>query len=177
MPRTASVTVIIAVRHLWTPSASVFATFPMGTMLLAGYAKPFIGGAAQIIWFAAVILHAALIVWFTLKYMVGLKLERVFASYFIVYVGIAASSITAPAFGQQAIGQAAFWFAFISLLCLLVPVTMDMSRYRSKSRHSPSSASIRRRRPSASPATSSRWPINRPRWSPVCWPTRRCSMS
>lgn len=105
-------------------AASVFATFPMGTILLAGYAKPFIGGAARIIWFAAVILHAALIVWFTLKYMVGLKLERVFASYFIVYVGIAASSITAPAFGQQAIGQAAFWFAFISLLCLLVPVTM-----------------------------------------------------
>lgn len=92
-------------------AASVFATFPMGTMLLAGYAKPFIGGAAQIIWFAAVILHAALIVWFSLKYMVVLKLERVFASYFIVYVGIAASSITAPAFGQQAIGQAAFWLA------------------------------------------------------------------
>ena len=104
--------------------ASVAATFPMTLMLLSTYAKPFIGGAAYYIWLLAIGLHIALIVYFTMKFMVKLQLPKVFASYFIVYVGIAVAAITAPAYEKLAIGAAAFWFGLVSLAVLLVIVTI-----------------------------------------------------
>lgn len=105
--------------------ASVSGTFPMATMLLAVYAKPFAGAAfAQIVWFAGILLHAALIVWFTLKFFRPFDLSKVFASYYIVYVGIVVGSLTAPAFGMEsAVGVPLFWFGFVCLLALLVLVT------------------------------------------------------
>lgn len=103
--------------------ASVFCTFSMAVMLLAGYVKPWAGGAANVVWYAGLLLHIVLIVYFTGRFMIKPALPKVFASYFIVYVGIAAASVTAPAFDAQGIGQAAFWFAFVMLLLLLVFVT------------------------------------------------------
>lgn len=103
--------------------ASVFCTFSMAVMLLAGYAKPFIGNAASVIWYAGILIHIILIIYFTLKFMIKPVLTKVFASYFIVYVGIVVASVTAPAFEAQAVGQAAFWFGFILLLLLLILVT------------------------------------------------------
>lgn len=102
---------------------SVAATFPMGTMLLSVYAKPYIGpAAATVIWFAAIALHVVLICAFTYRFFRKLDITKVFASYFIVYVGIAVAGITAPAFEMTAIGTAAFWFGFVTLLALLVLV-------------------------------------------------------
>lgn len=109
--------------------ASVSGTFPMATMLLSVYAKLFIGGtAAMVVWFAAIALHAALIIYFTAKFIFKLKLEKVFTSYYIVYVGIAVASITAPAFDMSAVGAAAFWFAFVTLIALLVLVSVRYIR-------------------------------------------------
>lgn len=115
--------------------ASVSGTFPMATMLLSVYAKPFIGAPAQIIWYLGIVLHVALIVWFTVKFMLKPVMPKVFASYFIVYVGIVVASLTAPAYEMTAtIGTWAFWFGFVCLLGLLVlvgyryvkfPVKMD----------------------------------------------------
>lgn len=50
-------------------------------------------------------------------------MPKVFASYYIVYVGIAVAAITAPAYEKPAMGSAAFWFGFVSLIVLLVLVT------------------------------------------------------
>lgn len=104
--------------------ASVAGTFPMALMLLSVYAKPWLGGASQVIWFLAILLHIALIVYFTVKFIVKLSLSKVFASYFIVYVGIAVAAITAPAYGKPGIGSAALWFGFACALALLVLVTL-----------------------------------------------------
>ena len=101
---------------------SVAATFPMGLMLLSVYAKPFLGGVSFFIWLAAILLHVALIVVFTMRFIIKLDIKKVFASYFIVYVGIAVAGITAPAYNMQALGAVAFWFGFVSLLALLVVV-------------------------------------------------------
>ena len=109
--------------------ASVSGTFPMATMLLAAYAKPFIGGAAQIIWFAAIALHAALIVWFTCRFILHFDLQKVFASYYIVYVGIAVAAVSAPAFEQLAVGAATFWFGIVTFVILLVVVTMRYAKH------------------------------------------------
>ncbi len=109
---------------------SVAATFPMGIMLLSVYAKPYIGAAAATaIWFAAIALHVVLICAFTYRFFRKLDITKVFASYFIVYVGIAAAGITAPAFGMTAVGTAAFWFGFVSLLALLVLVGYRYVKY------------------------------------------------
>ena len=100
----------------------VSATFPMGLMLLSVYGKPFIGPAAMIIWFGAIGLHLVLICAFTYRFLRKPDITKVFASYFVVYVGIAAAGVSAPAFEQKTVGMAAFWFALVSLLALLVLV-------------------------------------------------------
>ena len=104
--------------------ASVSGTFSMALMLLSTYVKPYIGAAAKYIWFFAIALHIVLIVYFTIKFVVKLDLTKVFASYYIVYVGIAVAAVTAPAFEQLAIGSAAFWFGFVTLIALLILVTI-----------------------------------------------------
>lgn len=104
--------------------ASVAGTFPMSLMLLSGYVKPFIGAAAFYIWLFAIGLHVALILYFTIKFVAKLQMPKVFASYYIVYVGIAAAAVTAPVFESLAVGRAAFWFGFVSLLVLFVLVTV-----------------------------------------------------
>ena len=98
---------------------SVSATFPMGAMLLSVYIKPIWSTMAVFIWFLAVALHLLLILTFTYRFMRKVNIENVYASYFIVYVGIAAAGITAPAYHMNLIGTIAFWFGFISFIALL----------------------------------------------------------
>ena len=104
--------------------ASVSGTFPMALMLLSTYVKPYIGAAAKYIWFFAIGLHLVLIVYFTMKFILKLEMPKVFASYYIVYVGIAVAAVTAPAYEQLGIGSATFWFGFVTLVALLVLVTI-----------------------------------------------------
>jgi len=110
--------------------ASVAATFPMAIMILSTYAKPFIGNGAFAIWIIGIVIHVALIIYFTVKFIVKLQMPKVFASYFIVYVGIAVVAITAPAYEQTGIGSAAFWFGFVSLIILLVLVTYRYVKFK-----------------------------------------------
>lgn len=110
--------------------ASVSGTFSMALMLLSVYIKPYIGAAATYIWYFAILLHIVLIIYFTIKFVIKLDARKVFASYYIVYVGIAVAGITAPAFEKQAIGAASFWFGFITLLLLLVLVSYRYIKYK-----------------------------------------------
>ena len=101
--------------------ASVLPTFTMAAMLLAGYVKPLgFPTAGEWIWYAGLVGHILLILWFTWGFILkGFAIKKVFPSWFIVYVGLAVASISAPAAGRLDIGQAAFWFAFAAYLCLL----------------------------------------------------------
>lgn len=103
--------------------ASVFGTFSMALMLLAGYLKPLLGSAAMVLWYIAIAIHVALIVYFTIQFILKLQLPKVFASYFIVYVGIAVAAVSAPAFGQEAVGAVTFWFGLATFIALLALVT------------------------------------------------------
>lgn len=109
--------------------ASIAGTFPMALMLLSVYVKPWLGAVSMYIWLLAILLHLALIVYFTLKFVVNLQLSKVFASYYIVYVGIVVASITAPAYEKLWIGTAAFWFGFVCLIALLALVTVRYVKY------------------------------------------------
>ena len=110
--------------------ASVAGTFPMALMLLSTYVKPFIGQGAYYIWLFAIALHIVLIVYFTVKFLVKLQMPKVFASYFIVYVGIVVASVTAPAYEKTSIGTAAFWFGFVTLVLLLILVTYRYVKFK-----------------------------------------------
>jgi exfoliative toxin A/B len=99
--------------------ASVFPTFSMATMLLAAYLKPLSQALAFILWSAGVILHIALIIWFSKKFVLSFKMKQVFPSWFIVYVGVVVASVTAPAFKMNLVGQLAFWFGLIAYVILL----------------------------------------------------------
>lgn len=104
-------------------AASVFPTFTMATMLLAGYVKPYSPECARLIWYAGVVGHALLIVWFTFNFVFrGFAVKKVFPSWFIVYVGIAVASVSAPVTSRLDIGQWAFWFGLVTYICLLVIV-------------------------------------------------------
>lgn len=103
--------------------AGVAATFPMAIMLLATYAKPFLGQGSIYIWYLGILIHLALIIYFTINFILKFDIKKVFTTYYIVYVGIAVSSVSAPAFEKTNIGTLAFWFAFISCLLLLIVVT------------------------------------------------------
>ena len=110
--------------------ASVSGTFTMALMILSTYVKPYIGPAAYIIWLLAIILHIVLIVYFTAKFVVKLQMPKVFASYYIVYVGIVVAAVTAPAYEQLGIGTATFWFGFVTLILLLVLVTYRYVKFK-----------------------------------------------
>lgn len=110
--------------------ASVSGTFTMALMILSTYVKPYIGQAAYIIWLLAIILHIVLIVYFTAKFVVKLHMPKVFASYYIVYVGIVVAAVTAPAYEQLGIGAATFWFGFVTLILLLVLVTYRYVKFK-----------------------------------------------
>ncbi len=102
--------------------ASVMPTFSMALIILSTYIKPYSSGLAFGIWLLGLGIHTILIICFTKKYIFNFKMENVFPSYFIVYVGVVTGSITAPAFGLPRWGQAIFWFGFIMYLVLLLPV-------------------------------------------------------
>lgn len=110
--------------------AGVSATFPMALMLLSTYVKPFIGQGAIYIWYLGILIHLALIIYFTINFILKFNIKKVFTTYFIVYVGIAVSSVSAPAFEKTNIGTLAFWFAFISCLLLLIVVTYRYIKYK-----------------------------------------------
>lgn len=110
--------------------ASVAGTFPMALMLLSTYVKPFIGKGAYYIWLFAIALHVVLIVYFTVKFISKLQMPKVFASYFIVYVGIVVASVTAPAYEKTSIGTVAFWFGFVTLVLLLILVTYRYVKFK-----------------------------------------------
>lgn len=110
--------------------AGVSATFPMALILLATYVKPFLGQGAIYIWYLGILIHLALIIYFTINFILKFDIKKVFTTYYIVYVGIAVSSVSAPAFEKTNIGTWAFWFAFISCLLFLIVVTYRYIKFK-----------------------------------------------
>ena len=108
-------------------TASVSGTYTMTLMLLAGYIKPILPAFAMILWYVAIVLHFVLIIYFTLNFILKIKipddLMKVVASYFIVYVGIVVASVTAPAFNNIALGQICFLIGFILYITLFFYVS------------------------------------------------------
>lgn len=107
--------------------ASVSGTYTMALMLLAVYVKPVVPAFAIALWYIAVVLHFILMIYFTLNIVLKIKIPdemmKIAASFFIVYVGIAVASVTAPAFKNIALGQLCFWIGFILYIPFFIYVS------------------------------------------------------
>ena len=99
--------------------ASVFLTFTMATILFAGYIKPFSQIVSRVVWDMGIIGHATLMLWFSIKFVKNFSIKKVFPSWFIVYVGIAVASVTAPSMSNIFIGKITFYFSLVLYLCVL----------------------------------------------------------
>ncbi len=103
--------------------ATVFPTYSMSMMLLATYLKPFIGETAKLFWILGVVLHLGLMLKVSFKYIPNLKIENMFPTWFITYVGIVVASVTGPAFGMESLGRIFFYFGLIAYL-VLIPLNL-----------------------------------------------------
>lgn len=98
---------------------SVLPAFCMTWMLLASYFRPFIGEFALLIWCFALVLNLILVIAFTKKFVLSPKIDNVYPSWFVMYVGFVVGSVTSPSMGMEMVGQVLFYFGFIFYLCLL----------------------------------------------------------
>lgn len=69
--------------------AAVFGTFPMALMVLSTY---FLEGFC--LWAVGLIIHVALIIYYSIKFLAKCELKTLHASAFIVYIGIGIATIT-----------------------------------------------------------------------------------
>jgi exfoliative toxin A/B len=97
----------------------VMATFPMGMMILSTYIKPLSSRLAFGFWVAGIMIHLALIIAFSIRYLLKFNIRKVFTTYFIMYVGIVAASVSAPAHNMLKVGETLFWFGFTAYIILL----------------------------------------------------------
>jgi exfoliative toxin A/B len=102
--------------------AGISSTFPIGVAILSTYLKPYQPDLAFATWVTMLLIHIALIVYFTKSFMLKFDVKKYLPCYFVVYVGLSVNAIIAPVYGQVLLGQALFWFGFVSYLVLLPPL-------------------------------------------------------
>ena len=107
---------------------STFGTFSMALMLFSTYLKPlFIPLSESIafgIWILGIIIHLSIAIVFTKKYVIDeFDIETVFATWWIVYIGITMASITAPAYGLEKYGFIFFGIGFLLMIPTLILVS------------------------------------------------------
>ena len=107
---------------------STFGTFSMALMLFSTYLKPLFMPISQSIaigiWILGIIIHLSIIILFTKNYVLkNFNIENVFATWWIVYIGITMAAITAPAFGLSQYGFVFFGIGFILMMPTLILVS------------------------------------------------------
>lgn len=103
------------------PIAAVMTAYPMGMMVLATYVKPLFSLGASLLWWIGLVLNTVMIVAYTQKHLLPFKLEKLYASHFIAYIGIVVSAVTGKIFNMTVVGTIAFYFGLIAY-CLLLPL-------------------------------------------------------
>jgi len=103
--------------------SGVLATYPMARMILSTYLKPYLQNIAFIMWIIAISINIMLIIYFITKFIFNFNIKKVFASYFVLFVGIVVGSITSPAYGLTNIGRILFWYGIVVYLPL-IPIVL-----------------------------------------------------
>ena len=109
---------------------SILPTFTMAIMLLSTYILPYVGFVAVVLWYVTVAAHLLIMLLFAKRFVLGFKLNTVFPSWFIAFVGIVVAAVTAPAMDALIIGQAAFFMGFGLYFVALPLVILRMKKVR-----------------------------------------------
>ena len=117
-------------------SLSTFGTFSMALMLFSTYLKPlFVPLSESIaigIWILGIIIHLSIFILFTKNYVLkNFDIENVFATWWIVYIGITMAAITAPAFDLTEYGFIFFGMGFILMIPTLILVSYRYLKFTS----------------------------------------------
>lgn len=110
--------------------ASCFATLFMGLLMLIASLPILPLGIGKGIWLTLVALYGIYIVYFSIRFISQRKLELVFPSWFIVYVGFAVVGVTAPVYQAFRLGWFSLIFAGISFAILLPVVVYRLLRVK-----------------------------------------------
>lgn len=107
---------------------STFGTFSMALMLFSTYLKPlFLPLSENIafgIWILGILIHLSILIIFTKNYVLkDFNVKNVYASWWIVYIGITMAAITAPAFELSQYGFIFFSIGFILMIPTLILVS------------------------------------------------------
>ena len=107
---------------------STFGTFSMALMLFSTYLKPLFLPLSQSIafgiWILGIIIHLSILIIFTKNYVIkDFDIETIFATLWIVYIGITMASITAPAHNLQQYGFIFFGVGFILMIPTLILIS------------------------------------------------------
>ncbi len=109
--------------------ASVSATIFMSLMQLCAYAYPFVGTPAKLLWLAAICCHFALMLWYGIRFLSRRRLDEIYPTCFITYVGIVAASVTSSVFQHERLGLAIFFFGFSAYMVMLILITLRYTRH------------------------------------------------
>ncbi|MDO5062044.1 MAG: TDT family transporter [Peptostreptococcaceae bacterium] len=99
--------------------ASVFATFPMSTMLFATYLMAYGSRVAYYLWMFGLFFHGLLIIWFTMSIAIKKDIKTVFPTWYIMYVGIVVATVTGKMFQATVIVERCFWFGLVCYIALI----------------------------------------------------------
>lgn len=108
--------------------AGVAGTFPMALLNLSTYLARLSWHAGFTLWLVSVVIFAALIVRFSVKFARKAKVNDLTPAYFVIYIGAMAASTTAPTFGMQFPGLVLTWVGFAATVVLVVLVTLRIIR-------------------------------------------------
>lgn len=97
----------------------VLPTYCMALMILSTYAKIYIGDLAVGIWTFALILSFVMMFFFVKKFVLHFDVNKVFPSWFVIFVGYGVACVVAPTLGVTDIGRIVFWLCFIGYLIML----------------------------------------------------------
>lgn len=113
--------------------APVLATSPVSLLLFATYVGA--GGGAWhmiglVIWWVGIVNTLALMLWLSYFFLWrSFSLKQVFPTWFMGFVGIMVTSVTAGSFGMEPLGRFVFWVDFPIYLAWFVVILLRLRKY------------------------------------------------
>ena len=120
--------------------AGASGTFSMGLMFLgvgAAFVNRYAGAA---LWGIGLLLHILLILYFTGTFVLHFRLEQVYTTWFLVYVGITAAAAPGSVFGMQRIGRVLVYWGLACTAVLMVLITVRYARIPVEKQYRPMTA-------------------------------------
>jgi len=107
----------------------LFPSFSMALVLLSTYIRPY-GQLSIFFWYGGLFIHLGILLIFIKKYVLNFKLENVFPSYFVVFVGHVVLSLSASSMNRPLIGEISFYLGLTSYIIILPLLTYRLRKIK-----------------------------------------------